>query len=179
MAILIAVIAVFVVAILMRTSQKNPQYPVSNATILDSASELSYADHVRLGNEAAGQYDFDKSLAHFQEALKLKSDEPALHFKIGRLFIQKADYKNALVAFRNVLSLNPNQTEAHFAQQEPLCLMDRKEYPRECEARLHHLIDSMYEVTQCLQFFLQDCGARHQCQIVQISFLLHPGPSWE
>lgn len=116
MAILILVIAVFVLAILMRTPPAKPkEYPNAGSVILDSAAAaLSYTDHVRMGNEAAGQYDFDTSLAHFQEALRIKGTEPALHFKIGRLFIQKADYKNAIVAFKNVLSLNPTQSEAHF-----------------------------------------------------------------
>ena len=114
MAVFLVITTIIVITILMRTTQEKTQYKLPNAMTQPVDSSLNYEECVRLGNEAAGKYEFDKALAHFQEALKLKKKDPSIHFKMGRLFIQKTDYKNAIIAFRNVLSLNPNQIEAHF-----------------------------------------------------------------
>lgn len=75
---------------------------------------LSLADHLNRGNALLAQYNFDQALAHFQEALKLKTNDPAIHFKVGRIFLQKDDLRHAIAAFRNVLNLNPQQLDAHF-----------------------------------------------------------------
>lgn len=118
MGVFILITSIIVITILLRTPQGKAKYNLSGASLPNatSATELSADDHIRLGNEAAAAYDFDKALSHFQMALKLKGKtaEPALHFKIGRLFVQKADYKNAITAFKNVIALNPDKTDAHY-----------------------------------------------------------------
>ena len=115
-AVFVLITSASVITILLRSPQETARYKLANQNQETFPETLTYADHVRLGNEAAGKYEFDKALAHFQEAIKLrgKEAEPALHFKVGRLFVQKADYKNAVIAFRNAIHLNPNQAEAHY-----------------------------------------------------------------
>ena len=76
--------------------------------------ELDFIGHMNRGNELLGEYSYDKALHHFHAALKLKPSDTAVHFKMGRVYLQKEDPKNAIAAFRNVLSLNPQQIEASY-----------------------------------------------------------------
>jgi len=87
--------------------------PAPAATIQPDPS-AGFLELINQGNACMAKFDYDSALAHFQEALKLKPSEPSLHFKIGRLFIQKQDHRNAMMAFSNALNLNPNMVEAHF-----------------------------------------------------------------
>jgi tetratricopeptide (TPR) repeat protein len=111
----IAVIA----AVLLRSPKEKgilgKEYKIPAGMLPEGQDQnLGFMEHLNRGNEALAQYDFDQALLHFQEAVKLKNSDPSVHFKIGRIFLQKDDTKNAIVAFRNVLNLNPSQIEAHF-----------------------------------------------------------------
>ncbi len=86
----------------------------SDASALSEDREALFLALINKGNELLGQYEFDKALAQFQEALKLKSGDAAVHFKVGRIFLQKEDFRNAITAFKNVINLNPNQVEARY-----------------------------------------------------------------
>jgi tetratricopeptide (TPR) repeat protein len=116
---MIFAIGIFIVAVLMRSPKdrhlSGGDYNLPAGSALNTGeTTLSLADHINRGNELLAQYEFDKALGHFQEALKLKSNDPSIHFKIGRIFLQKEDHKNATLAFRNVLNLNPQQMEAYY-----------------------------------------------------------------
>jgi tetratricopeptide (TPR) repeat protein len=75
---------------------------------------MEFRELIRQGNALLSAYQYDEALEAFQTALKLRPKEPSVHFKIGRLFLQKGDYKNAHTAFRNTLNLNPEAIEAYY-----------------------------------------------------------------
>jgi protein O-GlcNAc transferase len=117
---LIIGVVIFIVVMIFST----PKTKDAVATILRTGAggetpdgvslQEGFNEHIKQGNAMLAQYNYDQALQHFQDALRLKSDEPAVHFKIGRIFLQKEDYKNAIAAFRTTLSLNPKQIEAHY-----------------------------------------------------------------
>ncbi|MBX2861306.1 MAG: tetratricopeptide repeat protein [Vampirovibrio sp.] len=80
----------------------------------DNKPKLDFIGHINAGNKAMTNYQFETALEHFQEALTFRQDDPTLHFKIARLFVQKEDYARAAQGFKNVISLNPGQLEAYY-----------------------------------------------------------------
>src|SRR5690606_26926378 len=87
----LAGIVVFVAVVLLSSAKENQRYSASPAKLDESEHRLDFQAHVNRGNEMLAQYNFDRALAHFQEAVKIKNSDPAIHFKIGRIFVQKED----------------------------------------------------------------------------------------
>lgn len=107
-------VALFIIMVLMKSPKEKH---LSASTPADEPAEdtaASFIEYINQGNTALTQFQYDKALDCFQAALKIKNNEPSLHFKIGRVFTQKEDYKNAISAFRNAIKLNPEMLEAHF-----------------------------------------------------------------
>lgn len=75
---------------------------------------LDYNAHIRLGNQATNQYDYETALSHFNAALQFDEADPRLHFKIGRLYALKNNPDQAMAAFKNTLKLDANQIDARF-----------------------------------------------------------------
>lgn len=118
--VLIASVTVFIIIVIAK-SPKDKTLGGGSSHLKDLPGEstekneaLTFLEHLNRGNTLVSQYQFNEALAHFKEALKLKPDEPSVHFKVGRIFLQKENYKNALSAFKTSLNLNPNQVEAHY-----------------------------------------------------------------
>jgi tetratricopeptide (TPR) repeat protein len=80
----------------------------------DSSPSETYLEHIRLGNDAMTQSQWETALTHFSQAIKIRNNDETVHFKLGRIFAQKEDFPNALAAFRNVLALNEHYLEAYF-----------------------------------------------------------------
>ena len=118
-AILFAVVFVImalsaIVKLFPEVLSRKEEEEVQGGEPLPEELEATFAHYLNKGNEYLGQYEFDKALAQFQEAVKLKGNDPSVHFKIGRIFLQKDDPRNAAIAFKNVLNLKPDQIEAHY-----------------------------------------------------------------
>jgi len=111
-----------------RTLTKDYKLPKTDFQSDDEASAfdgMDFIGHINRGNEHLSNYEFEKALLHFQGALKLRPNEPTLHFKIGRIFMQREDYRSALMAFTNVIKLNPEQLEAHYEIARVLFLQNK------------------------------------------------------
>ncbi len=107
------ILGYFSVVLFRAPANRRTEYPIPEV-VAEGEETLDFMGHINRGNELLGDFNYDKALHHYQEAVKLKPGEAAVHFKIGRVFLQKEDYPSAISAFENVLSLNPKQIEAHF-----------------------------------------------------------------
>ncbi len=95
---------------------------IGQATLAEKTEQADQPPHpgntfsmlIQRGNTLLAQYQLDEALVLFQEALRYRNTDASLHFKIGRIYLQKKDYKNAISAFNNTLRLNPVQIEAHY-----------------------------------------------------------------
>ncbi len=115
--VMIVGVGIIVILILMKNPKENQTGLFEGrggVKVVSKEETASFMDYINQGNTALSLFDYDKALENYQAALKIKSSDPSVHFKIGRVFTQKEDYKNAISAFRNVLNLNPDMLEAHF-----------------------------------------------------------------
>ncbi|MGE0199558.1 MAG: tetratricopeptide repeat protein [Candidatus Melainabacteria bacterium] len=94
--------------VLGKEMSDSPEEPPEPEEVLD------YHGHINRGNQYLSSYEYDKAMRHFQMAMKINNVDPALHFKIGRVYLQKEDPANAEVYFRQVIKLNPEQVEAYY-----------------------------------------------------------------
>ncbi len=109
-----------------RVAPKDYKLPkMEGETEAAEGGELDFIGHMNRGNEALGNYEYEKALRHYQSALKIKPTEATVHFKIGRIFMQREDYRNALVAFHNVIKINPEQIEGHYEIARVLFLQNK------------------------------------------------------
>lgn len=117
---LIAGVAFFVLLILLKkpklpTGSGSPNYlQAVDSLSVEEQETLTFQEHLNQGNALVSQCKYHEALHHFKEALRLKSDEPSVHFKIGRIFLQMDNIDYAVKAFRISLSLNSNQVEAYY-----------------------------------------------------------------
>lgn len=74
-----------------------------------SASQPPAADSLRLRADIlVGQNKLDEAIAAIQQAVALAPNDPDLHGGLGRLFLQKRDFRNAQRELQLALRLNPN-----------------------------------------------------------------------
>lgn len=115
-ALLIAIVVFFIYAFLKSPESSGGlnNYKKPTGASVDKEEAMDFMSLINKGNDYLAQYEFDQALVHFQEALKFKNNDPSVHFKIGRIYLQKEDRRNATVAFKNVAKLNPDQIEAFY-----------------------------------------------------------------
>lgn len=126
--VLLAVIVLFVIYAFLKSPEDGggiSNYKKPTGVSVDSDEAMDFMTLINKGNDYLTQYEFDQALAHFQEALKFKNNDPSVHFKIGRIYLQKEDRRNAAVAFKNVAKLNPDQIEA-FYELARIYIVDQK-----------------------------------------------------
>lgn len=104
-------------------------------------------EHVRMGDEAYAQFDDQKALEHYQEALKLEPNHYEALWKASRAMVDIADvipaadkdikdrqmkmYTEATAIARKAVAANPNDTWGHFqlaaSNGKRLLLLGKKE----------------------------------------------------
>jgi len=104
-------------------------------------------EHVRMGDEAYAQFDDQKALEHYQEALKLAPDHYEALWKASRAMVDIADvipasdkdikdrqmklYTEATAVARKAVAANPNDTWGYFqlaaANGKRLLLLGKKQ----------------------------------------------------
>jgi tetratricopeptide (TPR) repeat protein len=80
--------------------------------VLGSAQDLQSFINQGISNSQAGHYD--QALQAFEQALKLKPDDPALITYKGIVYYAKGDNPKAMELFEEALRLNPNFARAYY-----------------------------------------------------------------
>lgn len=134
---LIGVIALLVIVWFLRSpaAKKSQNDNLINLPSLQD-TPMDFVGCVNKGNEYLTNYQTDEALSYFQAALKLRPNEPSVHFKIGRIFSQKENYKNAMAAFKNVIALDSEQIEAYYEIARILVSLNTADHLKEAHQTL-------------------------------------------
>lgn len=69
---------------------------------------------MKLGEVYARHKLHDQAIESFQEALKIRSDDPEAYFAMGNTYIDTSRYDQAVDAFQQAIALNPKHAGAHY-----------------------------------------------------------------
>jgi hypothetical protein len=89
----------------------------SEVAVYESAVRVtprSAAMRTDLGLVYARHKLYDQAIASFQEALKIRSDDPEAYFAMGNTYIDTRLYAQAVDAFQQAIALNPRHAGAHY-----------------------------------------------------------------
>jgi len=69
--------------------------------------------HYNLGIALNDQGDADGAIAHYRQAIELRSSYAEAHYNLGRLLVQKGQLDEAIGHYEKALDINPADAEAH------------------------------------------------------------------
>jgi tetratricopeptide (TPR) repeat protein len=70
--------------------------------------------HNNLGNLLLDERKYDEAQRHYQEAVRLKPNDPHNHHNLGQAYWFQGKIEQAASAFEEAVRLDPNYAEAHF-----------------------------------------------------------------
>ena len=107
--VLAAAAAAVVVALAAATSARVAVWRDSETLFLDAIEKTdgNYLAHINLGNHYIETNRVSEALAHFQEAERIRPDEPEAHVGLGYAYVLQARVEDAARSFERVLALQP------------------------------------------------------------------------
>ncbi len=77
-----------------------------------SAEEM-LGQYVTDASAAFQRGDYVSAVANYQSAIRLKSDDPVLHYNIATAYFQQKQYSDAKTYYKNAVTLNPSDVDSH------------------------------------------------------------------
>lgn len=107
--VLAAAATVVVLALAAATSARVAVWRDSETLFLDAIEKTdgNYLAHINLGNHYIEMNRVSEALSHFQEAERIRPDEPEVHVGLGYAYILEARVEDAARSFERVLELQP------------------------------------------------------------------------
>lgn len=104
-----AAAAAVVLALLAATSARVAVWRDSETLFLDAIEKTkgNYLAHINLGNHYIEMNRVSEALAHFEEAERIRPDEPEVHVGLGYAYILQARVEDAARSFERVVALQP------------------------------------------------------------------------
>jgi Flp pilus assembly protein TadD len=104
-----AAAAAVVLALAAATSARVAVWRDSETLFLDAIAKTkgNYLAHINLGNHYIEMNRVSEALSHFQEAERIRPDEPEVHVGLGYAHILQARVEDAARSFERVLELQP------------------------------------------------------------------------
>jgi protein O-mannosyl-transferase len=79
-----------------------------------AVTENNYLAYNNLGYALAGKGQLDEAIRHYQEAIRLKPDQPDFHANLGVAFARHGQLEEAVRQFQEAIRLKPDHSNAHY-----------------------------------------------------------------
>ncbi len=110
-----ALLGIVVLSLTLRTIDRNRDYRDLKSTwthVLEVAPQNARAQY-NLGTVYGKENDFDNAIAHFEQALRLKSDFAEVYSNLGLVLEKQGRHAEAIARYEQALQLKPDFAEAH------------------------------------------------------------------